>query len=208
MTETEKPDKLPPRKRIARCLVCSNEWGARNGNEPKPSRCPECKTRSVKWRDECTEEELKKVKLEELPETPEEEPVKPEELPEELPAENEPLKEQPIFKKSDVIIPERKEPDNTTLETIEKDLKGQVIGLPLIMLIGVVGMFGVVLICFRQAKKRLSKPQSQIIQQIPQPIQPKPQQEYRTEEQYKPAGFGTTGTADLLRYRLNHRGIL
>jgi len=52
-----KTGKPPRRDRVARC-VCSNEWTAHNGNEEKPSRCPVCKSRDVKWRDECTDQEL------------------------------------------------------------------------------------------------------------------------------------------------------
>lgn len=47
-------------ERVARCIECSNEWIATNGNEPKPSRCPVCMSRDVKWRDECTGEEISK----------------------------------------------------------------------------------------------------------------------------------------------------
>ena len=52
-----KTGKPPRRDRVARC-ACTNEWTARNGNEEKPSRCPVCGSRNVKWRDECTGEEL------------------------------------------------------------------------------------------------------------------------------------------------------
>ena len=50
----EKREKPPRRLRVAKCLHCSNEWRARNGNEKKPSKCPECGTRAVVWRDEYT----------------------------------------------------------------------------------------------------------------------------------------------------------
>lgn len=50
MENTEPQAKSP---RVARCMVCSNEWVARDGSKKKPSRCPECLSRSVKWRDEC-----------------------------------------------------------------------------------------------------------------------------------------------------------
>lgn len=55
-----KTGKPPRRDRPARCLTCTNEWTAQNGNEEKPSRCPVCGSRLVKWRDECTSEELGK----------------------------------------------------------------------------------------------------------------------------------------------------
>lgn len=55
-----KTGKPPRRDRVARC-ACTNEWTARNGNEEKPSRCPVCGSRNVKWRDECTGEELGKT---------------------------------------------------------------------------------------------------------------------------------------------------
>ena len=55
-----KTGKPPRRDRPARCLTCSNEWTARNGNEEKPSRCPVCGSRNVKWRDECDAGELGK----------------------------------------------------------------------------------------------------------------------------------------------------
>lgn len=58
-TKTE-PERL---ERVARCIECSNEWIAMNGNEPKPSRCPSCMSRDVKWRDECTGEEVSKKEV-------------------------------------------------------------------------------------------------------------------------------------------------
>ncbi len=57
----ETTGKPPKRDRVAWCS-CGNEWLAHNGNEKKPFRCPICKSRSVKWRDECTAAELEKRK--------------------------------------------------------------------------------------------------------------------------------------------------
>lgn len=51
------------RERVARCIECSNEWVATNGNESKPSRCPACMSRDVKWRDECTGDEVSRKDL-------------------------------------------------------------------------------------------------------------------------------------------------
>ena len=65
-TETVNPPvETPPEavKRVARCLECSNEWIASNGAEKKPSRCPTCMSRDVKWRDECTGDEISKKEL-------------------------------------------------------------------------------------------------------------------------------------------------
>ena len=70
MENTEPQAKSP---RVARCMVCSNEWVARDGSKKKPSRCPECLSRSVKWRDEC----------EPNPDELTEEPVPEEDIPEE-----------------------------------------------------------------------------------------------------------------------------
>ena len=74
--EMEKAEPQAKSPRIARCMVCSNEWVARDGSKKKPSRCPECLSRSVKWRDECepnpdelTEEPIPEV---EIPEEEEE----------------------------------------------------------------------------------------------------------------------------------------
>ena len=73
MENTEQRAKSP---RVARCMVCSNEWVARDGSKKKPSRCPECLSRNVAWRDECepnpdelTEEPVPEV---EIPEEEEE----------------------------------------------------------------------------------------------------------------------------------------
>ena len=46
-------------KRIARCLTCSHEWIPRKQDAENPSRCTECKSRDVKWRDQCTPAELR-----------------------------------------------------------------------------------------------------------------------------------------------------
>lgn len=66
--ENAEPQAKSPR--VARCMVCSNEWVARDGSKKKPSRCPECLSRSVKWRDECepnpdelTEEAVPEVEI-------------------------------------------------------------------------------------------------------------------------------------------------
>ena len=97
-----KPQKPPRRNRVARCIECSNEWKASNGNEKKPSRCPACKSRDVKWRDECTGDEIPKKDLQvnkakpaPAPEPPKPENVEPpkpepEKVPEEKPEMTEP----------------------------------------------------------------------------------------------------------------------
>lgn len=45
--------------RVAHCMVCGNEWIPRDATTKKPSRCSACRSRTVKWRDELTPDDLK-----------------------------------------------------------------------------------------------------------------------------------------------------
>jgi len=49
------------KKRTALCLNCKNEWMANNGNDKKPTRCPECMSRNVVWRD------IENAQIEDIP---------------------------------------------------------------------------------------------------------------------------------------------
>lgn len=170
--KTGKPHR---RDRPARCLTCTNEWTARNGNEEKPSRCPVCGSRLVKWRDECTDEELGKTgkPLEnmenqfsgmengggkvELPleklgngigklENPLENVEKMENSPDPKPA----------IKTSDIPCVENTGKDGmekVTLEEIQKNFTGIPV-FPLIWIMGIIGVFGLIWFLVGQAKKR------------------------------------------------------
>lgn len=73
----ESPEKvLEKRDRAAKCLVCSNEWIAHNGNNKKPSRCPSCKSRNVVWKDEGNtgKTQVKPSRSNEVPDLPTDNP--------------------------------------------------------------------------------------------------------------------------------------
>jgi hypothetical protein len=159
-----KTGKPPRRDRVARC-VCSNEWTAHNGNEEKPSRCPVCKSRDVKWRDECTDEELgntgKPLEFQnssmENQNSTDGKMELPLEKPEKQISNSVTGNSYPIKTKSSKI------PDKETtgkddlefqsLEEIQKNFTG-IPALPLILLMGLLGVAGLIFFLWGQAKKR------------------------------------------------------
>ena len=64
---SKKKVKLPKRKRTAVCLTCTNEWIANNGNEEKPSRCPVCGSRNLKWKEKETSSRVETTEKQEIP---------------------------------------------------------------------------------------------------------------------------------------------
>jgi len=163
-----KTGKPPRRDRPARCLTCSNEWTARNGNEEKPSRCPVCGSRNVKWRDECDAGELGKdgnamENMENQFSGVENGGGKVE-----LPLENvengtgklengEKLLEPKPTIKTPVIPPVenigKDGMEKVTLEEIQKNFTGIPV-FPLIWIMGIIGVFGLIWFLVGQAKKR------------------------------------------------------
>jgi len=146
-----KSGKRPRRDRVARCSVCTNEWPARNGNEDKPSRCPVCGSTVVKWRDECTPEEMgESGKAAENMESR----LFGVELPPEK-VENSPEPESTI-KTQDFPLVENSGKDGMekpTLEDIQKNFKGIPV-FPLIWILGIIGVFGLIWFLHGQVEKR------------------------------------------------------
>lgn len=152
-----KPQKPPKKQRVARCLECSNEWTASNGNEKKPSRCPLCKSRDVKWRDECTGNEIPKKQLQRTtnkpapePEPPKVEKVEtpkqePEEAPEEIP-------KMPEQKAAQTKPEPRQEPDE---EFTYDDAKQAIPAFPMqgiVILLGLAAIAAAVFFLVRKGK--------------------------------------------------------
>lgn len=185
--EDTKPKK-ERRNRVARCMVCSEEWMAKNGNEKKPSRCPTCKSYNVKWRDECDDPtpgagtpapaEEKKAKyarkrnpdgsfaktpkneteVKEISEPEKQETPKTEEKPEIPP---------PDYDPSSVAFnqpPKQQEPDEHQPDELPKLPNIHPIGL--VLVIGFIGLVGVVAMFFLKNK---GLPQPQKTQQTPAP---------------------------------------
>lgn len=169
---TEKREKPPRRLRVAKCLHCSNEWRARNGNEKKPSKCPECGTRAVVWRDEYTPD---------LSMNPEENPITDgitERKTENITEHNreEPRKTENIedYEEEEVgfILPDDSgvafgvvgEPENnreeeewgTDLKDITEKMKNSINPVFLVWIIGGLGVAGLVLFLVRKSKNRHS----------------------------------------------------
>lgn len=149
-------------------MTCTNEWTARNGNEDKPSRCPVCGSRLVKWRDECTSEELGKTgnamenmenqfsgvengggKVELPLEKVENGTGKLEKV--ENPPEPKPTIKTPVIPPVENCGKDGME--KVTLEEIQKNFTG-ISAFPLILILGIVGVFGLIWFLVGQAKKR------------------------------------------------------
>lgn len=166
-----KSGKTPRRDRPAKCLNCTNEWMGRNGNEDKPSRCPVCGSRSVKWRDECADYGL--GSSENTVETPISTAGNGEMLPENDTGNLENLPEPESASKNQHFPPVenigKDDPENQTLEEIQKNFTG-IPALPLILFMGIIGVFGLIWFLVGQAKNRRRLPQK-----IPYPV------EYQTE---------------------------
>jgi hypothetical protein len=178
--KTGKPGK---RVRIAHCVGCTNEWTARNGNEEKPSRCPVCGSRNVKWRDECTQGELMKPgnSVENV-----EKPFSNVELPPEnmendtvnygkpgFPVENRTYEDRPPKPAViPVLTPDKssgKTPaGKTTLKEIQENFTGIPV-YPLIWIMGILGAVGLVFFLIRQRKTRHRKDQEPATTE-PEPI--------------------------------------
>lgn len=132
MEAPENPAKTP---RAARCLTCSNEWMARDGSKKKPSRCPECLSRNVAWRDEC---EPKAAELSE-------EPAPAVEITEE---------EEEILVHANVEGESHAEP--VSLESIAKTTP-RINPIGLVLVIGALTAVGIALFLVRERKKRSKK---------------------------------------------------
>ena len=178
-TNTEMPDAPAKVPRVALCLTCSNEWMARDGSQKKPSRCPECLSRKVKWRDECKPEE---EKLTEIKEEPVEIPDTAEaELPEE-PQEKEPQSRKIHVLPAPPVQKMKAEP--VTLAEIQEDMKGRINGLPLVFVFGGLVLVGIISMSFRRRKARVLQAQ---------------RERQRMEEEQRRAN---EAPLDLLRYRV------
>lgn len=168
----EKREKPPRRLRVAKCLHCSNEWRARNGNEKKPSKCPECGTRAVVWRDEYTPDlsmnpedntitdGITERKTENTTEQNREEPRKTENF------------EDYEEEEAGFILPDGSgvafgvvgEPENNreeeeekpTLEGITEKMKNSINPMFVVWIIGGLGLFALFLFLVRKAKNRHS----------------------------------------------------
>ena len=164
--DAKKRAKPPRRVRVAKCLKCSNEWHARNGNEKKPSKCPECGTRAVVWRDEytpdltMTDENTTNTDgiTENITENNREEVRKSEKI-------EEPEEEEDIFELSDASeavfgdVDEHEnncemEEEEPTLENITKKMKGGINPMFVVWILGALGVFAVFLFLVRKAKSR------------------------------------------------------
>lgn len=172
-----KTGKAEKRIRIAYCVGCTNEWTARNGNENKPSRCPVCGSRVVKWRDECTPEEIAKGRLNRISALENTE-NRPENLENpDIPTGN--SNERPVSSgvndpttrhgAAAAVIPA---PGKVTLEEIQKGFIG-IPAYPLILLMGILGAVGIVFFLIRRAKTRRRVDQ--------EPKEPEPIRESRAE---------------------------
>lgn len=138
--------------RVAHCMVCGNEWVPRDSTTKKPSRCSACRSRTVKWRDLLSADELKAHDQYDVPGaemvTPAPEPV--EEYEEEEEYEYEPL---PAAETEDFI--EEDPGPEPSLESIRR-------GFPsfppqaYVILIAAIGAVG--LICFLVRKSRNRRP--------------------------------------------------
>lgn len=145
-------------KRIARCLTCSHEWIPRKQDAENPSRCTECKSRDVKWRDQCTPAELR------TRDDPEPEPADerdPEPITNQEPEpglEKEPEKvEKETEKETEPQPPENPEEVKKEIQK-ELDKLPKVNGLGLVLIIAGFAAVGVVFALFRRGKKNSPAP--------------------------------------------------
>lgn len=195
--ETAKPDakpepakRAPRRTRVARCIECSYEWISSNGNAKKPSRCPLCKSRDVKWRDECDGTEISKrdlkagiVKPEPPAPTPEPEPQTPEPEPEPEPERApEPVETpKPKPKKKEVEKMEKMDDDYEDYDDEEftfEDAKNALPSIPMqsiVVLMGIAAAAAAVWFLMRKGIlpnpfSRKPAPQPQTEPKKPQPV--------------------------------------
>ena len=181
--ENNNPPEVPANvPRVARCMVCSNEWVARDGSKDKPSRCPECKSRNVKWRDLCEDEVPKLTEntteaAEIITETAEEPTETPEEKPEKVTA-----------KSSAAVRRKKEEEEEVSLEEITEKMKGGINPKFIVWVIGGIGLIGVSLMVFRERKERMCKAE---------------RERQRMEEEKRAANVAPL---ELLRYRVTGSG--
>lgn len=146
--------------RVAHCMVCGNEWVPRDSTTKKPSRCSACRSRTVKWRDTLTADELKAHDQYDVPgvevELPTPEPVE--------------ETEEEVFE----YVPEPEEwsePDpapepEPTLESIRHGFPSFP---PQAYVILIAALGGIGLICFLARKARSRRPR------LPAPVPEEPQ---------------------------------
>ena len=140
-------------KRIARCLTCSHEWIPRKQDATKPSRCTECMGRDVKWRDECTPEELRTRDEPEPAAADERDPEPIQEQEPEPPLEKE--LEKPISTMEKGTEPQPNPEPEEIKKEIQKELDKypRVNGLGLILIIAGFAAVGGIFALFRGRKK-------------------------------------------------------
>lgn len=171
-SESGKPVGNPTGKRVARCLTCGNEWLPRDGATEKPSRCPECKKRNVKWRDLCTPEELilRKDDVGKVEEPPEE--------PLENTTENNPVDPETVENHGKEAVEKTKKPAKSkssvenesvlgvapasrfsSVEKPDTGIVGKIPVVPLVLIIGVLGAIGGAVFLFRKTRKKIKNTQ-------------------------------------------------